>query len=76
MAVLRIQDFSGIVPVMGDRAIGDNYAVDSVNTWLYGGELRGLRPPTLLQSMTDQADSARICPEIGRSIMWHQTCLS
>jgi len=29
-------------------------------------------PPT----MTDHVDSARICPEIGRRIMWHQTCSS
>lgn len=44
MPVLRIQGFSGIVPVIGDRAIGDNFAVQSVNTWLYGQELRGIRP--------------------------------
>ena len=36
MAVLRIQDFSGVVPVKGDRAIPDGYATVSVNTWLYG----------------------------------------
>lgn len=51
MAVLRIQGFSGSVPVTGDRAIPDNFGVDSVNTWLYGGELRGLRPPTLTQTV-------------------------
>src|SRR5215468_4602092 len=51
MAVLRIQGFSGTVPVTGDRAIPDNFGVDSVNTWLYGGELRGLRPPTLVQTI-------------------------
>jgi hypothetical protein len=51
MAVLRIQGFSGNVPVSGDRALPDNFAVDSVNTWLYGGELRGIRPPTLLQTV-------------------------
>jgi hypothetical protein len=45
MPLLRIQGFSGVVPVMGDRAIGDNFAVESVNTWLYGQELRGIRPP-------------------------------
>jgi hypothetical protein len=49
MAVLRIQGFSGSVPVTGDRAIPDNFGVDSVNTWLYGGELKGIRPPTNLQ---------------------------
>ena len=45
MAVLRIQGFAGIVPVSGDRSLPDNFAVESVNSWLYGGELRGLRPP-------------------------------
>lgn len=45
MAVLRIQDFSAIVPVKGDRAIPDGFAVHAVNTWLYGSELRGVRPP-------------------------------
>jgi hypothetical protein len=51
MAVLRIQGFSGNVPVSGDRSLPDNFAVDSVNTWLYGGELRGIRPPELLQTV-------------------------
>lgn len=45
MPLLRLSDFSGSVPVSGDRALGDNFAVQSVNTWLYGAELRGLRPP-------------------------------
>ena len=52
MAVLRIQGFSGNVPVSGDRALPDNFGVDSVNTWLYGGELRGIRPPALLQTVS------------------------
>lgn len=51
MAVLRIQSFAGSVPVIGDRAIPDNAAVDSVNTWLYGKELRGARPPTHVLSI-------------------------
>lgn len=46
MAVLRIQGFAGSIPVTGDRQLPDNAAVDSVNTWLYGKELRGVRPPT------------------------------
>ena len=48
MAVLRIQGFCGIVPVTGDRALPDAFATVSVNTWLYGSELRGMRPPTNL----------------------------
>jgi hypothetical protein len=45
MAVLRLQGFAGIIPVKGDRAITEAFATKSVNTWLYGGELRGIRPP-------------------------------
>src|SRR4029077_5361183 len=45
MPVLRVQDFSAIVPVKGDRAIPDGFATASYNTWLYGSELRGVRPP-------------------------------
>jgi len=51
MPVLKIQGFSGVVPVKGDRAIPDGYAVESINTWLYGSELRGVRPPILLQDI-------------------------
>src|SRR6478736_1830099 len=46
MSVLRIQAMGGIVPVSGDRALPDNFATESMNTWLYGKELRGLRPPS------------------------------
>lgn len=45
MAVLRVKGFSGIIPVTGDRAIPDNFATLSLNTWLYGSELRGVHPP-------------------------------
>ena len=48
MAVLRIQGFAGAIPVTGDRALPDNAAVESFNTWFYGKELRGVRPPTHL----------------------------
>jgi hypothetical protein len=51
MAFLQVKEFGGIVPMTGDRAIPDNYAVNSVNTWLYGQELRGLRPPVDLLTM-------------------------
>lgn len=51
MPVIRIQDFSGVVPVKGDRSLTDNYATESVNTWLYGSELRGVRPPTHLEDL-------------------------
>src|SRR5262245_41498442 len=45
MGVLRILDFSGVIPVSGDRALPDNFATQSVNTWLYGKELTGINPP-------------------------------
>jgi hypothetical protein len=45
MATLRVQEFSGVVPVQGDRALPDNFATSAFNTWLYGSELRGIRPP-------------------------------
>ena len=48
MPVLRIQGFSGVIPVTGDRALPDSAATKSQNTWLYANELRGLRPPVLV----------------------------
>ena len=45
MPVLRVQAFSGVIPVTGDRALPEAYATESQNTWLYGSELRGIRPP-------------------------------
>jgi len=45
MPVLKIQGFSGTIPVTGDRALPDGFAAESFNTWLYGNELRGARPP-------------------------------
>ena len=56
MPTLKIQDFSGSIPVKGDRAIPDAFGVASVNTWLYGSELRGIRPP---ENITDCLDSTR-----------------
>ena len=52
MPVVKIQDFSGVVPVKGDRAVPEGYATELVNTWLYGSELRGVRPPTYLEAFT------------------------
>lgn len=45
MAVVRLQAFGGAIPVAGDRSLPDGFAVESLNTWLYGQELRGARPP-------------------------------
>src|SRR5262245_50118547 len=51
MAVLRIQNFGGEVPVQGDRILPDNFATESVNTWLYSGELRALHPSKNLHAI-------------------------
>ena len=45
MPLLKLQKFGGAIPVTGDRALPDGFAVESFNTWLYGDELRGVRPP-------------------------------
>jgi len=52
MGVLRIKDFGGVIPVSGDRALPDGFATESVNTWLYGNELRGVRPPVDVIAIT------------------------
>lgn len=49
MPVLRIQSFSGEVPITGDRALPEGFATEAFNTYLYGHELRGVRPPELLE---------------------------
>src|SRR5262245_27504600 len=51
MGVLRIQGFGGIIPVTGDRALPEGFATDSVNTWLYGQELRGIHLPVDVQAI-------------------------
>lgn len=51
MPKLTLDDFGGIIPVSGDRALPPNFAVESINTWFYGKELRGLRPPIQLQTV-------------------------
>lgn len=51
MAVLRLQKFGGVIPVQGDRALPDGFATESLNTWLYSSELRGIRPVVNLQAI-------------------------
>ena len=69
MAVLRIQEFSGIVPVTGDRAIPDNFATKSLNTWLYGSELRGIRPPEHLIDLLATTRKAMRIPKRTPGVM-------
>lgn len=51
MAVLKITGFGGEVPVQGMRALPDAFATESVNTWLYSQELRGLHPNENLRAI-------------------------
>jgi len=53
MPVLRLQNFGGTIPMLGDRALPDGFAVDSVNTWFYGNEMRGIRIEKTLTTVTD-----------------------
>lgn len=43
--VINMVTFGGEIPTSGDRSLPDGYAVESCNTYLYSGELRGVRPP-------------------------------
>ena len=52
MAVFGVDQFAGMVPTTGHRQIPKNFAVESVNTWLYAKELRGIRPSTRLTDVT------------------------
>ena len=63
MPVLKIQGFSGAIPVTGDRALEENYAVESINTWLYGQELRGVRAPKLLENINPTTRRVLRVPE-------------
>lgn len=53
MSLLRITEFGGIIPVKGDRALPEGFATASLNTWLYGSELRGIRPRTHLTDVNN-----------------------
>lgn len=49
--VIRVKSFGGAIPLLGDRALPDGFAVESRNTYLYGNELRGMRPPANLAAI-------------------------
>lgn len=51
MSLLRISGFGGEVPVQGMRALPDAFATQSVNTWLYSQELRGLHPSDKIRNL-------------------------
>lgn len=63
MPALRIQDFSGSVPILGDRAIPDNFAVQSLNTDLYSKELRGVNEPEDLSVIVATAQKTLRIPK-------------
>jgi hypothetical protein len=65
MAVVRLQAFGGAMPVSGDRALPDGFAVESVNTWLYSQELRGQRPPAFIKNMLSTTRRVMRIPQVG-----------
>jgi hypothetical protein len=56
MVGLSVKKFAGSVPTTGDRALAEGFAVESVNTWLYAKELRGIRPPVELLTINPGID--------------------
>ena len=44
MPTVRVNAFAGEMPISGDRALPEGFATESFNTYLYGKELRGVRP--------------------------------
>lgn len=52
MPLLKLASFGGVIPVSGDRALPEGFATQAINTWLYGLELRGVRPWTLITNIS------------------------
>lgn len=65
MAVIRLQAFGGAIPVSGDRALPDGFAVESLNTWLYSQELRGARPPKNVEPVASTTRKVMRLPKAG-----------
>lgn len=51
MSGLDLKKFAGKMPIAGHRTLPDHFATESINTWLYGGELRAIRPPVWLETI-------------------------
>lgn len=50
MVALRLENFGGMVPLLSRRLLPENMAAYVANAYLRGGEVRGLREPTLIHS--------------------------
>jgi hypothetical protein len=42
MVAKKIMNFGGMIPAVADRLLPNDHASNSVNTWLYAGELEGI----------------------------------
>lgn len=63
MVGLSLKKFAGSAPSVGDRALPEGYAVESVNTWLYAMELRGIRPSLELLTINPGIDKVLRIPK-------------
>ena len=59
MATVMIADFSGMVPLRDPLLLPDNNAQDSVNTWLYRGQIRGFRT-SIVEYQSLYADTEQV----------------
>jgi len=55
---LQLKNFSGIIPKISPRLLPENAAVVSESTDLYSGEIRGLKVPTFVRTVGDDARRA------------------
>jgi hypothetical protein len=50
MVGMRLENFGGMVPLLSRRLLPENMAVTASNAYFRGGEVRGIREPTLIHS--------------------------
>jgi hypothetical protein len=51
----QIKNFSGIIPKISPRLLPENAAVTAKSTELYTGEIRGIKKPTFIRTVGDDA---------------------
>lgn len=51
MVAVNINSFGGMIPALNDRKIPDNAATLSQNTFLYNGNLQGMRTPRFMRNV-------------------------
>jgi hypothetical protein len=44
VTVIKIENFGGMLPVMDERILPNNYAANALDCWLYSGALKGFNP--------------------------------